>query len=182
MEFSTFLASDGMKRLAGGSTQCYATTVEGCQLFKLDAPVPFINTDTKQCIGLAFPYEVHMTQNGTTVFFTLMTAIDKSNPKEFEQFKSVMWKLYCMVSGVDVGTAAADYEDTDTPGLNPAMRMMMGMNKDARETARDAMNSRYGDRGSQRRSSRPSAGPSLYETIMGAGGNMCGINDDDDEF
>lgn len=147
------------KGTASNGEEYFAAHLPGIQLFNIGEAIPAVQP-TYGPIGFVKPYELHISAQGTIVFFTFVAV---SAPKNAS--KTIAW-LYEQQTGESLVSSASGSSDDNVPGMSGAMRMMMGENRSPRDIA--------GRSGSGRRSGRPRAGGSLYDSIYG------GSSDDDD--
>lgn len=132
--------------------QAYKAMVQEQTVFTIGAAIPLIK-ERRGCVGVAVPYEIHINQYGTVVFFTL---IDSSLVSD--KMKDHYYKLYVMqndVAGMTSERPAAYRADSDTQrtGMDAAARMMAGVNRDPDEIAEGRSIGRSG------------SGSSLYELM-----------------
>ena len=131
-KFNAFLVMNDYQKFRDSGRTVYKAIVDGQQLFELGKPIPAIRVGNG-CVGFAKPYEMHISQHSTIVFFTMVNDNAYSN-KMLEQ----CYKLYMLHEGANSGYSGGHRQDSDTArsGMDAATRMMMGVDRSARQIAR----------------------------------------------
>lgn len=128
-EINTFLAHDRRdEQRANSAAKIYKVRMTGIQLFKLGSPVPHIVDG--ECIELVVPVELHMDQTGTTIFYKKVPAmLSKKTAEAYET-------LYNLTTE-GVNAPVRRDSQRDRTGMDGAMRLMSGSNRDINQIRRD---------------------------------------------
>lgn len=126
-EINNFLAH-GYRDEQRASGKIYKVRLTGIHLFKLGTPIPHMVDG--ECTELVVPVELHMDQTGTTVFYKKVPAmLSKKTAEAYET-------LYNLTMD---GVNAPIRRDTqrNRTGMDGAMRLMSGSNRDIDEIRRE---------------------------------------------
>lgn len=132
--FQTFLVTNSSYSSTDKGKTYYKATIAGINFYPIGDAIPWISTASGkiECKGLARVFEMHITEMGTTVFFTVNTASTDS------KLTSKLKEYYLIASGISTQSpAVAKDRDTVKTGVDAATRMMMGETRSPREIGRD---------------------------------------------
>jgi hypothetical protein len=162
MEMQSFLVIDHKEAFRSNGRTCYKSMVEGVQLYNIGVPIPLITHEG--CSGVAVPYELHISEQGTIVFYTMV------NDDVFtEKDRKAFYSLYMVSMGRQKSTYHQRQDrDTARTGMDAATRMMMGEERSARQIAR----------GEQRDSK--DKGPGIWEMMRRSNPGDPLFDEDDD--
>lgn len=132
MQLAQYLVTSGYSKTRNG----LKATVEGQVIFELGKAIPWFQ-EGNGCMGLAKPFEIHMNQYGTTVFFQFVEV-----PKDVAK---ALYQYYCIVTGTGHSGARRVDSETARTGMDAATRMMMGETRSPRQIGRDAGRGFYDD-------------------------------------
>lgn len=161
MKVCKFIVSTEIRRSGGNRCSAY---MEGQCVFELGESCAII-IPNQGCIGLGVPYELHINENGTLIFFTELQSGYAEDPK----FRDAMYNAWALSTGAAIAPGRTRQDrDTAKTGMDAATRMLTGVGKSARQMSR-----------SDRRTERPSPNrDNLYRAIKDIGA----LPDDDDDF
>ena len=100
-------------------------------IFEIGQAIPWICVGTG-CLGIVQVFEFHVTQYGTTVFFTPLVMGSPS-----DKLNRSLYQYYRMATG-DTTDGGRVESDTKKTGVDSATRMLLGETRSAREIGRDA--------------------------------------------
>lgn len=131
-EFKAFLVISDYQKFRDSGRTAYKAILDGQQLFEIGKAIPTIKSG-RGCIGFAVPYEIHINQHNTIVFYT-MVSDSAYGGKMLEQ----CYKMYMLHEGANANYSGGFRQDSDTArsGMDAATRMMMGVDRSARQIAR----------------------------------------------
>lgn len=131
---SGFLVINDYQRVSG--SRSYKASIQEQIFFNIGQALPAI-VPGRGCIGIAVPYEFHVNQYGTIVFFTLM---DKNLVSS--KMTDTLYKVWSIQNNGAIGYSsdrpvAATRQDSDTrrSGMDAAARMMAGIERDPDDIA-----------------------------------------------
>ena len=134
MKFCKFIvAQEIQKKGKTGDKTIFSTFMEDSCVFELGEACPIIKPG-KGCIGMGVPFEIHINQSGTIIFYTEVTG----GAAKDRDFLEAMYELWLVsVGDADMSRPAFRTDaDTSRTGVDAATRMMMGSARSASEIAR----------------------------------------------
>lgn len=133
MKLCKFIVADEIQQKGRtGNKPIFSTFMDGQCIFELEEACPIIKRN-QGCIGMGVPFELHINQGGTIIFYTELTGGIASD----RDFLDSMYDAWLMSIGdnQNPGRGRTD-RDTQRTGIDAATRMMMGTSRSAGEIAR----------------------------------------------